>query len=58
MLRIVPWGMIRIEFSARLQEMLSNETESQYQGTLYEKINDMLSDESFNPVKNLKARKG
>ena len=45
----VPWGMVRIEFSARLQEMLSNETESKYQGTLYEKVAAMLADEAFNP---------
>ena len=53
----VPWGMIRIEFSARLQEMLPSEEEPQYRGTLYEKINDMLSDESFNPVE-LEGKEG
>jgi len=45
----VPWGMVRIEFSARIQEMLSNKTESKYQGTLYEKVSAMLTDEAFNP---------
>jgi len=53
----VPWGMIRIEFSARIQDMINPEEKPKYRGTLHEKVLQMLKEESFNPVE-LEGKEG